>query len=236
MMANTAPTITSSSSCSTPENASTSAAIYTATATDRDANTTLTYSISGGSDAALFNINAMTGVVTFKASPNFEAPTDAGGNNVYDITVRASDGSLYADKAVAIAVTNVNEMPSITSAATASTPENVSTTAAVYTAIATDPDANTTLGYSISGGADVALFNINSTTGAVTFKASPNFEAPTDAGGNNVYDITVRASDGSLYADKPVVISVNDVGGIGKTLGSGGEAYLDSHSKCNAVE
>ena len=145
-MANTAPTFTSSNSGSTPENSSTLVAVYTARATDPDVNTTLSYSIMGGADAALFNINAMTGVVTFKVPPNFEAPTDAGGNNVYDITVRASDGSLYADKAVAIAVTNVNEIPSITSAATASTPENVSTTAAVYTAIATDPDANTTLG------------------------------------------------------------------------------------------
>ena len=51
----------------------------------------LSYSL-GGTDAALFNINATTGAVTFKAAPNFEVPTDAGGNNVYDITVAASDG------------------------------------------------------------------------------------------------------------------------------------------------
>ena len=32
--------------------------------------------------------------------------------------------------------------------------------------------------------------------GAVTFLSSPNFESPTDAGGNNVYDIIVHANDG----------------------------------------
>ncbi|MEI6762411.1 MAG: hypothetical protein WCO22_18370, partial [Betaproteobacteria bacterium] len=48
--------------------------------------------------------------VTFKASPNFEAPTDAGANNVYDITVTASDGvNTSAAKAVAITVTDVAE-------------------------------------------------------------------------------------------------------------------------------
>ena len=97
--------------------------VYTAAATDPDAGTTLTYSISGA-DASLFNINATTGAVTFKSSPNYEAPDDAGGNNVYDVNVTASDGTNSATKAVAISVTNVNEAPTVTSAATASFAEN----------------------------------------------------------------------------------------------------------------
>src|SRR5204862_8087498 len=90
-----------------------------------------------------------------------------------------------------------NHAPSITSAATATTPENVSTSTAVYTATAGDPDAGTTLTYSISG-TDAGLFDINSSTGAVTFRTPPNFEAPADAGADNVYNIIVTASDGSL--------------------------------------
>ena len=61
-------------------------------------------------------------------------------------------------KAVAISVTNVNEAPTVTSGAAASFAENA--TGTVYTAAATDPDAGTTLTYSISG-ADAALFNID---------------------------------------------------------------------------
>ena len=102
-------------------------------------------------------------------------------------------------KAVAITVTNVNEAPTITSGAAASFAENAAGT--VYTAAATDPDAGTTLTYSISG-ADAALFDINATTGAITFKSSPNYEAPTDAGGDNVYDVTVSASDGTNHHDQ----------------------------------
>ena len=113
-----------------------------------------------------------------------------------------------ATKAVAITVTNVNEAPTVTSAATASFAENA--TGTVYTAAATDPDAGATLTYSISG-ADAALFNINATTGAVTFKSSPNYEAPGDAGGNNVYDVKVTASDGTLSSTKDVAITVTNV-------------------------
>ena len=202
---NEAPTVTSSAAASFAENRS--GTVYTAAATDPDAGSTLTYSISGA-DASLFNINATTGVVTFKSSPNYEAPGDAGANNVYDITVSASDGSLTTSKAVAITVTNVNEAPTVTSAATASVAENGSGT--VYTAAATDPDAGTTLTYSISG-ADAALFDINATTGAVTFKSSPNYEAPGDAGANNVYDVNVTASDGTNSATKAVAIAVTNV-------------------------
>jgi len=209
---NEAPTITSGTNATTAavnfaENGT--GAAYTVTATDPDAGAVLTYALAGA-DAALFNINATTGAVTFKAAPNFEAPTDAGANNVYDITVTASDGTnTTAAQAVAITVTNVNEAPTLTSAATANFAENA--TGTVYTATATDPDAGAVLTYALAG-ADAALFNINTTTGAVTFAAAPNFEAPADAGANNVYDITVTASDGTnTTAAQAVAITVTNV-------------------------
>ena len=80
-----------------------------------------------------------TGEVTFKAAPDFETPTDADGNNVYDITVTASDGLNSTEKDVAITVTNENDKaPEFTSGDTASVAEN--TTGTVYTASATDAD------------------------------------------------------------------------------------------------
>ena len=202
---NEAPTVTSAATASFAENGA--GTVYTAAATDPDAGSTLTYSISGA-DAALFNINATTGVVTFKSSPNYEAPGDAGGNNVYDVNVTASDGTNSTTKAVAISVTNVNEAPTVTSAATASFAENASWNG--LHCCRHRSGCRTTLTYSISG-ADASLFNINATTGAVTFKSSPNYEAPGDAGGNNVYDVNVTASDGTNSATKAVAISVTNV-------------------------
>ena len=203
---NTPPAVTSSGAASFSENET--GVAYQAVGSDPE-NTALTWSL-GGTDAARFDINAANGAVIFKTSPDFEKPGDAGGNNVYDITVTASDGALSsAAQAVAISVTNVNEAPSVTSTSTASFAENGMGTA--YRATGSDPDAGTTLSWLLSG-TDAGLFNINAMSGAVTFKTSPDFEAPGDAGGNNVYDITVTGSDGVMSsAAEAVAISVTNV-------------------------
>ncbi len=202
---NEAPTVTSGATASVAENTT---AVMTVTASDPDAGTAFTYSISGGADAAKFAINSSTGALTFISAPDYEAPTDVGADNIYNVTVAASDGSLTATKAVAVSVTNVNEAPTVTSAATASVPEN---TTAVMTVTASDPDAGTTFTYSIAGGADAAKFAINSSTGALTFVSAPDYETPTDAGADNVYNVTVQVSDGSLSASKAVAVTVTDV-------------------------
>ncbi len=85
---------------------------------------------------------------------------------------------------------------------------------AVTTVTATDPDSAQTLNYSISGGADAGKFTIGSATGALSFITAPNFEAPADAGGNNIYDVTVQASDGNGGTDThDLAVTVQDVAG-----------------------
>ncbi|WP_225009724.1 DUF642 domain-containing protein [Novosphingobium percolationis] len=84
-------------------------AVTTVHATDAEAGTTITYAITGGADAALFQIDAATGALRFKAAPNFEIPADAGGDNVYDVVVTASDGVLTDTQALAVTVTDVLE-------------------------------------------------------------------------------------------------------------------------------
>lgn len=179
----------------------------TVRATDIDGDA-VTYSIAGGADAALFVINAQTGVLSFVTAPNFEAPSDAGRNNVYDLLVRASDGSLAATQAVSVQVGNVNEAPVIGSnggGATASILVNENN-ASVTTVAAVDPEGGVI--YSISGGADASRFNINASTGALTFVAAPNYEAPTDANGDNIYQLVVTASDGSLFDTQSLSVTV----------------------------
>jgi len=101
-----------------------------------------------------------------------------------------------------------NSAPSITSGGTVSVAENQT---AVQTVVGSDPDAGTTLSYSISGGADALLFAIDGSTGALTFVSAPDFENPADVGTDNVYDVTVQVSDGSLTATKDVAVTVTDV-------------------------
>ena len=51
------------------------------------------------------------GVLTFTTSPNYEAPGDADSNNVYLVTVEASDGTNTDSLEVTVNVTDVNEPP-----------------------------------------------------------------------------------------------------------------------------
>ena len=200
---NDAPVFTSSAAPSVPENTT---AVLTVTTTDSE-NDTITYSISGGADAALFTINSTTGALSFLSAPNFEAPADAGANNVYDVTVTANDGTNAPTQNIAVTVTNVNEPPVLSGTPTPSVPEN---TTPVMTVTATDPEG-AAVTYSITGGADAALFTINSTTGALSFLSAPDFEAPADAGANNVYDVVVTASDGTNAATQNITVTVTDV-------------------------
>ena len=240
--ANEAPTITSGAAFNVAENTT---AVTTVTATDPDAGTTLAYSISGGADAALFSINASTGALTFLAAPNFEAPADAGGNNVYDVQVSVSDGSIAVTQDIAVTVTNVNEGPSITSGAAFNVAEN---TTAVTTVVATDPDAGTSLTYSISGGADATLFSINASTGALRFVAAPDFETPTDAGSNNVYDVQVSVRDGTNPAvTQDIAVTVTNVdettgltysltSGVLSVVGTSGDDIITVFNDAGAIK
>lgn len=99
----------------------------------------------------------------------------------------------------------VNQAPAITSPGTATVAENV--TGTIYQAAATDPNGNAVT-FAI-GGTDAARFTITG-AGALSFVAPPDFEAPADAGANNVYDLVLTASDGSLTSQIALTITVTN--------------------------
>ena len=98
---NGAPTITNTTTSFSVVENQTSAFTITATDPDQDS---ITYSLTGD-DEALFSVST-SGVVTFKTAPDFEVPSDADTNNIYQITGRVSDGSLNATKSFTVTVTN----------------------------------------------------------------------------------------------------------------------------------
>jgi len=99
---NRAPQLTSPTTITVNEN-QTSALTITATDADND---TLTYSLTG-TDVSYFNIDANTGVVTFKVAPDYETKTS------YSITANASDGTITVTDAMTLNITNIREVPSI---------------------------------------------------------------------------------------------------------------------------
>ena len=70
-----------------------------------------------GPDAGMFEFaddtatqaEIVTRIVSFKASPDYDMPGDSNGDNVYEVTVRASDGANHKDMQVAVKVTDVDE-------------------------------------------------------------------------------------------------------------------------------
>jgi len=79
-------------------------------------NESSTMTIASGADRLLFDIiriDTAIAYIRFKVSPDFEGPTDSGGNNIYNITLNATDlAGNIGIRAININVTNVSESSS----------------------------------------------------------------------------------------------------------------------------
>ena len=81
---NAAPQFQSDGNYSVPEN---QAFVFDFNATDPDGDN-LTYSILHGEDAQYFEINVITGTLSFVSLPDFENPDDNNSDNRYEATVQ----------------------------------------------------------------------------------------------------------------------------------------------------
>ena len=100
-----APEVTTALALAVAENAT---AVATLEATDADTES-LAWSIAGGADAGAFGLTE-AGVLTFKASKDFEVPDDADGDGTYEVTVRVTDGANPVDVALTVGLTDVDEI------------------------------------------------------------------------------------------------------------------------------
>lgn len=200
MTDNDQPTIISPATAEVPENTPVSNIILNVEAMVLPGDVALTYALSG-QDAALFELNEITGELTFLQSPDFESPHDSDHNNVYQLLVTATaqvHATSSVSQAVTVTVMAVNDnSPFINSPSTESVAENSAAGAIILQVNTTDADLpDAMLTYTLSG-PDADHFDISS-TGAVSFKASPDFETPLDQGMDNVYQVTVTVSDNDV--------------------------------------
>ena len=100
-------TLEGNASISYDENDTGDVGTYTTTGPD-----TATWSLDGD-DADDFSLSS-GGVLTFSASPDFEAPADANKDNDYMVTVMASAGGEMAMQEVTVMVDNVEEAGAVT--------------------------------------------------------------------------------------------------------------------------
>ncbi len=158
------------------------------TATTLQSANPLVYAIGSDYNGTLFDINSSTGVLSFKSNPDYETTPN------YEVNVSVTDGILTTYKLFDINLTDVVEIASFDGNATATTSgiENGVSIVDLATNGVFIGDQNWTI-----SGTDANYFDINQTTGVLSFNDTVNYENPLDSGTNNIYDINVSVSNGT---------------------------------------
>ncbi|WP_461632313.1 cadherin domain-containing protein [Labilibaculum euxinus] len=214
-----APIVTASQTFNIDEDASNTTSVGTVLATDSDATATTfsSWTITAGNTNSVFAINSSTGEITVNDANelDYESITS------YSLSITVSDGvNTSVTETVTVDVNDINdEIPVFTSASAINIDEN---TTDVITLTATDGDVGTTFTFNKIGGADQALFTINSSTGALAFTSAPDYETPLDINADNDYIVQVSVSDGLNSSTQTITVSVDNVTGITITSNGGG--------------
>jgi hypothetical protein len=201
-----APTITSTNAVSLAENAAFS---HTLTA-----NEAVTWTKTGGADAALFTLVGNSLTMTAK---DYDTPSDADTNNTYVVQITATDAALNAtNQTVTVTVTNVTE--DATPNAFTFVDETSATLSTVYTS-----NAITVLG--IDGATAISVvggeYRINagswvSTPGTVVVNDSVDVRLTTSGSYSTAANCTLTIGG---VSDTFTVTTIADPGGGGATAG-----------------
>ena len=180
--------------------------VYEFNATDLNGDY-LTYSILYGDDAHAFDLNVTTGILSFIIPPDYENPEDNNTDNIYEATIQVSDGNA-TDILYLVHVTDAfeNDAPSFQSGGNLSVYENQTF---VYEFNATDLNGDY-LTYSILYGDDAHAFDLNVTTGILSFIIPPDYENPEDNNTDNIYEATIQVSDGNATDILNLYVQVTD--------------------------
>ncbi|SFR10206.1 Calx-beta domain-containing protein [Poseidonocella sedimentorum] len=170
-------------------------------------------SIALGSEVTLDGLGTITintdGGVVYDPAGQLEAlgfnPQPEPPAESFTISYEVSDGTLSETATLTVDVRGVNDAPELDAAGPFTIDEN---TTEVGTLSASDVEGDG-LTFSVIGGEDGDLFEIDATTGLLSFKTAPDFEAP--SGDDNSYEVQVQVSDGTLNDDTFVFVNVADV-------------------------
>jgi hypothetical protein len=216
---------------SVDENSGADQVVYTASATDTDANVEgITFSLVD--DTLGFSIDAESGVVTTNA--DFAADYEAENGVSQSFTVVAIDaaGNESDAQQVTVSVNNIDESaPTVTSADSVSIDENSTAGSVIYTATADDSlDTSAGVTFSLAAGSDAAL-SIDPDSGEVILAVTPDFEVQSQ------YSFAVVATDAADNASEAqsVTLNINNLDEVAPTIRSGGSIILDENSGAEQV-
>jgi Ca2+-binding RTX toxin-like protein len=165
-----------------------------------------------GADAAAFTIRNIGGVNQLfltgggpLSRVNYEA------KQYYNVTITVADALFGSEVNLTVNVTDLNDnAPVFISGGRSNVTSGTAASAVVYWADTNDRDTTgENITYSL-GGADAGAFSL--INGELRFLSPPNFDAPGDVGGNNIYNVTIGATDG-VNAATPKNVEIHVTGG-----------------------
>ena len=165
----------------------------------------LHYSIVGGNESGLFEIDAESGELFYVGS----GEDHEGGDGPYTLTVRAAAGTHTVDAVVTVTVGDEPEAPAFEAASyafvLAENADGRTERVPLGTVTATDPDSDA-VRYAIVEGNESELFAIDASSGELFYVGS----GEDHEGGAGPYALTVRAGDGTHTVDATVTVTVTD--------------------------
>ena len=171
--------------------------VTTLAASDTGTGATASWSIpegtAGGADRAAFALTA-EGVLSLVAAKDFEAPDDADGDGTYKVTVGVREGAQTATATLAVTLADVDEAAlAVTTPGPFAVAEGATAVAELAASETGSGAATWSIPAGTAGGADGAAFALTP-GGVLTLVAAKDFEAPDDADGDGVYEVTVEAA------------------------------------------
>lgn len=180
----------------------------------------LRFSVIGGNDVTRFSFRPLfSGNLFFNQPPDYENPVDKDKINQYEILVEVDDNVTgKSQKAISITVTNTNEPPVFTGGGNIDLNVSEHMTGVVYDSNTTNDESLVqTTTFSFGGGLDDNEFDLNQTTGILTFKSPPDFENPFDSNEDNIYSVIIKATDtGNPPASSEQALTINVINGNDK--------------------
>ena len=210
------PVIESNQSVSVNENPTADVFFYTVIATDSDDNSFVNdYKIVSGNDSNTFGISSNSGELYVKVPANIDY------ENVqsYSLGITVSDGTkTSAVENVTVAIIDDPNVFVTEDLTVAIYRDN--TGSGIITDDYNNLNNNKTSSrssksedtqkviYSVDSGIDKEFFNINSSSGQLSFISAPSFSNPQDANKDNVYEVTLKAENiDDVSVDVPVITS-----------------------------
>ena len=163
-----------------------------------------------GPDASKFEFDTTTGELKFISAPDYENPADGDSSNDYELTLTATDSAgNTTSKSVVVNISDIDDtiVPIRTDVA-----ENTTLVGEFH-----NSEATSASDWSLTGD-DASKFEFDPASGELEFKAAPDYETPNSHDGDNIYEVTLSATDGTNSTSRDLYVHVVDIDDVAPSI------------------